>query len=395
MKTERRVILHINTARKYGRGLLTGIGRYARLRGTWQFYRSLPRYVTAVNRREEMMRVHDWRPTGGIVWDSERIGELLSLGIPLVVSPNVVVSKHYRDLFEAFPQIGSNCEAIGKMGAEYFLDRGFRHFGFCGFRRAPWAQRRASAFAQRIAEAGYDTDVFPLRGAPKAKRLQEATDHIVEWIRSLPKPLAVMACNDDRAFNVVDACRRAGCLIPEEVAVLGVDDEEEACEVFTPPLSSICLNATMAGFRAAEVLEAMMTGKTVPQTKWKIPVEPMYVVTRRSTDVMAIEDRVVAEAVNYVEQQVYAPIQVEDVVRKVSLSRRNLELRFRKALGRSVYAHIRKTKVNRITEVLLSTQTSIQEIAKAFGYPDAHNMSRFFKKETGLSLSEYRRKHRF
>lgn len=393
MRVERRVILRINAARKYGRGLLTGIGRYARLHGTWQFYRSLPRYVTITNQREEMRRVHAWRPTGGIIWDSEGVRELLSLGIPLVVSPNVVVSKHYRDLLEAFPQIGSNCEAIGRMGAEYFLDKGFRHFAFCGFGQAHWAQRRGRAFAARIAEAGYEVAFFPLSRTARAKRLQEQTDRMAEWIRELPKPLALMACNDDRAFDVVDACQHAGCLIPQEVAVLGVDDEEEACEVFTPPLSSICLNATMAGFRAAEVLEAMMAGKTVPQTMRKIPVEPMYVVTRRSTDVMAIEDRTVAEAVNLIEQQVYTPIQVEDVVRKVSLSRRNLELRFREALGRSVYAHIRKAKVTRMEEVLLSTQMSIQQVAKAFGYRDAHNMSRFFKKEIGLSPSEYRREH--
>ena len=392
MKTEWHVVLRINAARNYGRGLLSGIGSYVRLRGNWQFYRQPPRYIKTLHSHQEAARIRNWHPDGAILWDSEGIEELLSLEIPLVVSPNLV-SKRLQPRLASFPHITSNCTAIGEMAANYLLDKGFQHFAFCGFGKAPWSLNRQAAFEQRIAHAGHSVSIFQSHEIREPTSWQQEIDQIAEWIGGLPKPLAVMACNDDRGLDILEACRRAGCMIPEDVAVLGVDNEEESCEVFNPPLSSIHLNAVTAGNRAARVLDAMMNGEVVAPDDYRITVEPMYVVTRRSTDVMAIEDRAVAEAVNFILQHVFKPIQVEDVVRKIALSRRNLEQRFQKSLGRSVFEHIRKTKVTRISEMLARTQMSVHEIAQSFGYPDAHNISRLFQKETGVGLLAYRRKY--
>ena len=393
MKEHRHILLRINAARIYGRGLLSGIGRYAALHPDWQFFCQIPPYVKKISRKDELERIRAWHPHGVIVWDSEGLQDLLELEIPVICSRNLIQSKKLKGRIATMPHIETDCQAIGQLAADYFLQRGFHHFAYCGFHGQSWSVNRQQAFVERIEQAGYDVDRFERLTVDGLQAWQEEIQQIGQWIKKLPKPLALMACNDDRAFDVLEACKQAGCYVPEEVAVLGVDNEEQACKVSNPSLSSILLNTVNAGFEAATLLDEMIDGKAVEADRQWIKVRPLYVVTRQSTDTMAIEDPVVAEAVNFLQSNIFQKIQVDDVVRKLVISRRSLELRFHKALGRTIHEELRRLSVNRMIEMLLESSMSIAEVANTFGYADAHNLSRFFKKETGLSPLEYRKKY--
>lgn len=393
MKEDKRVILRINTARVYGRNLLAGIGRYAALHPEWHFFRQTPEYVKRSSRNQELERIRAWRPHGAIQWDSEDIAELLEMDIPLILSPNLIISQKLKEQIQDKPYIATDCEAISVTGAEYLLDKGFHHFAFCGFHGQAWSIKRENAFMKRIAQAGYQTYTFKGIDITGSQIWQNEIRQMAQWIKQLPKPLAIMACNDDRGFDVIEACKQAGCYMPEEVAVLGVDNEEQACKVINPALSSIFLNAQNAGFKAAMLLDRMMDGyKPLPEERW-ISVLPLYVVTRQSTDVLAINDPLVAEAIHFIQSNIYRKIHVDDVIHQMEVSRRNLEQRFQNALGRTIHAEIRRLSVNKMIELLVDSQMSVNEISQALGHEDAHNLSRFFKKETGTSPMAYRKEH--
>jgi len=188
------------------------------------------------------------------------------------------------------------------------------------------------------------------------------------------------------------ACKIADIEVPREVAILGVDNDELVCGLSYPQLSSIALSAERAGYEAAQVLDKLMKGQQITETKKEVSVSPLDVVTRRSTDIMAIEDRQVADAVHFIRKHSREVILVNDVAQAVGLSRRALQQRFRKLLGHSVHEEIKYARVNQMAVMLTDTNLSISRIAKILGYPYPNNISRCFKQRKGISPSAYRRK---
>ena len=201
-----------------------------------------------------------------------------------------------NDLYENLdlPWVGSDHAAIGRMGASHLLERGFRNFAFCGFANELWSMQRFNGFCSAVPQNNVAISLYetPWRG-PNVPRWDQDIEKIVKWLKALPKPVAILACNDVRGLHVLDACSRAGLLVPEEVAVLGVDDEEIMCELCSSPLSSVVLNPEGIGYAAAELLDALMAGKRPRQLR--ILVDPIRVFSRQSTDVMAVSDWAVCE----------------------------------------------------------------------------------------------------
>ena len=292
------------------------------------------------------------------------------------------------------PKIRPDNVGVGHTGAEHFFDKGFRHFGFCGFANTSWAQERRAGFVEAVKLAGYTCDVletdYPGKVAPDWSSAQET--EIIAWLRRLPRPVAVMACNDLRAIQIIHACQHAGIVVPEEVAVLGANNESSRCELCHPPLSSVAINAHRIGYRAAELLSDSMAGRAVP-TKEEL-VEPLHIVTRRSTDVLAIDDPKVALALNFIREHACSGLQVDAVVKHVHVSRSILERRFRRFLGRSPQAEIRHAQIQRAKQLLAETDRSIAEIAEltAFEYPEY--LCVVFKRLVGQTPREYREKSR-
>jgi LacI family transcriptional regulator, galactose operon repressor len=374
------VLLFVETSREFGRGLLYGIAGYSRLHGPWQVYR-WPGALDSL-----LPEWKDLKIDGAIVRDVKAVESLAHSGIP------VIYAQHNRESYAPFPAIITDSESIGCMAAEHFLDRGFQSFAYCGLDDYVWSQRRARYFQQRLEQAGFAANIFQQPLSKTKRAFKNEQNVIASWLQSLPKPVAVMCCNDDRAFQLIEACKLSGLYVPDEVAVLGVDNDILVCDLADPPISSIALNTEAAGHDAAVLLASLMKGGTM--SGQEIPVRPTHIVTRLSTDILAITDPDVAAALQYIRRNPNSLIRVNDVVEATNMSRRVLEMRFKAILRRSVQQEIRRVRVNHIVEFLLSTDMSITDIAMQCGFGGVAHIARYFRKEMGMSLLEYRKRYK-
>lgn len=372
------VLLFVETSREFGRSLLYGIAKYSRLHGHWRVYQrpvaldsSLPDWL-------------DMKIDGAIARDVKVAQTLISSGFP------VIFVQHSRGIYEHFPGILTDAESISNMAAEHFLDRGFRNFAYCGLDEFVWSRDRDRFFRQRLEQEGLSVNIYE-QPKSRAKRLWKNEQYLLaDWLTSLPKPVAMMCCNDDRALQVVEACKLANVYVPDDVAVLGVDNDVLVCDLADPPISSVALGTEAAGYEAADLLDHLMKGGKMAGQK--IPVLPTYIVTRVSTDITAVADPEVASAMRFIRQHTDSAIQVRDVVNATTVSRRALENRFRAALRRSIHQEIRRVRVNYIIQLLVGTNMTIKEIALQSGFDSVWHIARYFRKITGVSLREYRRK---
>ncbi len=380
-----KVMLLLDKSRAYSRGLLRGLAKYSRLHGPWAFYDEPPFYMNAAGGKRTLYQMKDWGVDGIIMRDTEKTQQILSRGLPTIVTD-------LRTEFSGSPIIKTDDVAIGKMAAKHLLGLGFRQFAFCGFDTMFWSRDRCDGFADSIKKAGF-TIQFYKQPKSRAKRLQ-ANELILmaDWLKSLSKPLGLMACNDDRGRQVIEACKIAGMHVPEEVAIVGVDDDELICELSSPRLSSVALNLERSGYEAAELLDELMTGKE-KMTNQRILVRPTRIETRQSTSILAIDDAEVAEAVRYIRQHAKERIQVDDVARVVGVSRRGLERRFRRVLNYSILSEMRRVRLEQVIRMLVETNQSIGQIALALNFPSIEHISRFFRQQMKISPLAYRKKY--
>jgi LacI family transcriptional regulator len=276
-------------------------------------------------------------------------------------------------------------EAIGRLAADHVLERGFRNVAYCGFEGEAWCDARLAGVRQRVEPCA----VFrtPWRGI-REHAWQEERDLIAAWLGGLPRPLAVVTCNDVRGHHVLDACRTLGLAVPEEVAVVGVDNAETFCSLCDPPLSSVVPDAERIGYEAAELLQRLMCGESARPNARSIP--PRGIVVRQSSDSIAISDPDVARAVRFIRENAHHPIGVEDVLHRTGISRSTLERRFRAALGRSPHDEIQRYRLGRVKKLLGETDWSLARIAEEAGYDHAEYMMVQFKRETGLTPTQWR-----
>jgi LacI family transcriptional regulator len=381
-----KVILLIEKSRAFGRGLLHGIVQYSNLHGPWLFY--MEPEIAKKSRKHAYDWIRDLQADGiiGYTWDANLVKAIVSLGFPAIIRG---LEKPTRNAY----CIVTDQVAIARTAVQYFLELGFRRFAYCGFGDMTWSVQRGENFGRIVADSGFKTYLYR---QPKAKRLRSPDKEqviIAKWLVSLPKPIAVMAGNDDRSQDILAACKIADIKVPSEVAILGVDNDELICGLSYPQLSSIALSTQRAGYEAAKVLGKLMEGQKIEKNEQQVSVSPLHVVTRQSTDIMAIEDKQVAEAVNFIRNHSKEIIQVGDVAEAVGLSRRALEQRFGKVLAHSVHEEIKYARVNQMAKMLIGTNLSISQIAWSLGFPYTNNISRYFKQQKGMSPLEYRRKY--
>jgi len=373
------VLLFVETSREFGRGLLHGIARYSRLHGPWRVYR----WPGALD-----SSLPEWKHLkidGAIVRDVRVVEGLAHSGIP------VIFAQHNKESYAPFPGIITESAAIGCMAAEHFLDRGFQHFAYCGMDEFAWSRGRGQHFAQRLAQAGYTVERYEPPAGTAGRAVKNEQNGIAEWLQQLPKPMAVMCCNDDRALQVIEACKQVGYEVPDHVAVLGVDNDVLVCDLADPPISSVSLNTESAGYEAARLLDRLMKGE--PMAGQVIPVRPTHIVARMSTDVLMVSDPDVSAALQFIRRNPNRLIQVNDVVEATNVSRRVLEKRFKAVLRRSVHQEIRRVRVHHIIQLLIGTDLSITEVATHGGFDGVEHIARYFRKETGMSLRDYRKRH--
>jgi LacI family transcriptional regulator len=376
------VVLIVETSSSYGRRILRGITRYLRPRDPWSvFFRE--RDLGAL----PPAWLRNWRGDGIIcrLVNRELAEHLRRAQVPVVNLNDV------HDNSWGLPRIQSDHRMIGQLAAEHLLERGFHHFAFCGFTGHEWSGKRGQAFVGRLRAAGFGCDLYESPwGGPGAPPWEKEQEGMGRRLQALPRPVGVMACNDVRGQQVLDACRRVGLSVPEEVAVIGADNDELLCDLCHPPLSSVVPNPEGVGYEAAALLDRLMAGAAPPAHE--LLIEPLGVTTRQSSDVLAVADPQIAAAMRFIREHACQGLSVADILKRVPLSRTALERQFRKYLGRSPQAEIRAVQIKRVKQLLGETDMRLSGIARAVGFQHPEYLSVVFKRETGETPGQFRRK---
>lgn len=383
MRRRYQVALLVETSNTYARGLLEGVITYVREHESWSIY--LPEQSRGEHPPAWLGR---WTGDGIIARIENRAiaRAVARTNVPVI---DVSAARTLPDI----PWVETDDRAIVELAVEHLLERGFRRLAFCGDPRFNWSNWRCEHFQRLAAEAGCATWVY--QSATLGKRAvswAREHDRLVAWVKSLPRPLGIMACYDIKAQQLLDACRDLTVAVPEEIAVIGVDNDHLVCELCMPPLSSVIPDAHRTGYIAAELLDQRMRGKTVATMTHL--VKPLGICTRRSTDVLAIEDPDVAAALRFIREYACQGIQVADILRDIALSRRVLESRFVKLLGRTPHDEILLVKLDRVKRLLRETDLPIKAIAHRSGFASEDYLSVAFKRSEGLAPSEFRLRHK-
>lgn len=385
VKTRRKVALLVETSRSYGRGLLRGIAHFARTRSHW----SLLHQEMTID-----VTLPDWMkesPIDGVIArvDSRSISPIRELGVPCV-------DVRCSQIFEGIPQVETDDRKVSELAFEHLWERGFRRFAFCGFKNAHYSDARLRSFRELVTEAEYPLTVYEtegLRGAPTTS-LEESgmadIDALSTWLSSLTPPTGLYVCNDVRGQQVLNVCRGLDLDIPDDVGVIGVDNDDAISPLSDPPLSSVRPDAERVGYRAAEILETMMSGSPAPDDIEF--VSPETVVQRLSTQVIAVEDREVARVCRFIREHACDGIDVNDVAEFTSLSRRQLERRFRSELNRTPHEEITAVQIDRVKQLLRESDMTLEQLAPLVGYSHKERLGAVFRRECGETPGAYRRR---
>ena len=377
------VALLLETSTEYGRGLLRGILRYSRLNGPWSLY------VAPGHLEQELPKRKSWSGTGIIarIHSLEMAKLIRATRLPFVASSleeSCLPGRGHK-----FGEIRTNSLAIAQMAAVHLVERSLRHFAFCGFVGCAWSLQREEAFSRYLAEQGFGCQTHRIKLANWMQRPNWIANWegeqpiLVGWLKSLPKPTGLMACNDSCGREVLQACAAAGLRVPDDVAVVGVDNDELMCELSSPPLSSVALDLEKAGYEAARLLDSLMSNRL--NGEHLVQVEPLYIATRQSSDVIAQDDPCIATALRFIKDHAGQPINVSNVVEEVGVSRRTLERRFVQAVGRSVLAELTGCRLERAKRLLLETDLPSQRVAAAAGFGCLKTFNRLFRSSLGVS----------
>ncbi len=382
-RNRKNVALLIESSRSYGRGLLRGVAQFSRTQGNWSLL-------------HEEMTIDADLPTwledaevDGIIarLDDHIIDPLRRLNVPIV---DVRCRRDYSDI----PQVETDDRHVSQLVFEHLWQRGFRRFAFCGYRGAHYSENRLGGFREMVSAENcplsvYETDGDPGHALTSIERLGVLdVEPLFEWLSNLTPPTGLFVCNDIRGQQVLNACRKLGISVPDDLGVIGVDDDDAICPLSDPPLSSVRPDADRIGYRAAEKLSEMMHGRTTRSEIEYIP--PTGIAQRLSTQVIAVEDREVARACQFIRENACNGIDVSDVAKQASMSRRQLERRFRTALDRTPREEITNIQVSRVKQLLTETDMSLEQLAPLAGYDYKESLSSIFKRETGETPGHYR-----
>jgi LacI family transcriptional regulator len=379
-----KVALLVETSRGFGRELLHGIARYARIHGPWSFH------ITPGDYDQVVPKMKQWGGTGIIARiPNDRVAKaIIEAGVPTIALGLTDEQQQPDSPLSGLSELSSDAAQVAKLAAEHLLERQFRHFAYVGLEDRAWSKRREQGFRRRLHEAGFEPHIYRQPAKVRDRVWEKEQEILADWIRSLPTPLGLFACNDDRGRQVLETCPLLGLHVPEDIAVLGVDNDEVFCELSDPPLSSVALNAETAGYRAAELLDGMMKGRI--RRPRRIIVEAIGVVTRRSTEVIAVKDSDVATALQFIRREHGCGISVDRVAEEVAMSRRSLEKRFRDTIGRTILEEIQLVRLERAKRLLLETTYPISKVAEISGFGSTGYFIQFFQKRVGKTPRKYR-----
>ncbi|MBE7499562.1 MAG: DNA-binding transcriptional regulator [Verrucomicrobiales bacterium] len=332
-----------------------------------------------------------WRGDGilSFIGDRDDLAEfILSSGLPAVE-----ISMVRNEI--SLPRVEGDSEQIGCLAAEHFLERGFRHFAWAPFMDDVVNAERYRGFANRLARANYTCHLLPpadtRHGDSATRNWAVRRKSLTRELKRLPKPLAVFGYNDCVAADIIDACDDAHLLVPEAVAVMGVDNDSILCECVRVPLSSVCHDLEGMAYQAAAVLDRLMAGRKPPKEIIRVP--PTGLITRRSTDIVAVDNLQVARALRYIhDHYTNHLLGVEAVVAATNLSRRPLEKAFRQEMKRTLNEEIVRVRMEKVKDLLATTSMKVVEVAAATGFARPSHLFRTFRRQLGLSPKTFRKR---
>jgi LacI family transcriptional regulator len=375
------VALLVETSLASGRDILLGIARYVREHQPWMLYHkprsleeSLPTWLSG------------WKGHGILARVQTRAmaDALLATGLPVVDVLGVIDGT-------AFPVVRVDDAEVGRLAAQHLLERGFREFAYLGMAEENWSSFRQEAFGAEVAEAGFQVQYrIEPRHESEGQSWEKHQEELAEWVSKLPVPVGVMLCSDQLGTRFLDACRRAGRSVPYEVAVIGVDNDEPLCEVSNPPLSSVWPGHAQLGYDAAALLDRLMVRATLPAERRFVP--PLKIVTRLSSDTIAVEDPAVARALRVIRERACHRIRLDDIAEVVGVSRSVLQRRFQSVLGRTINQELIHQRLKVAQSLLLETKLSLPEIAERAGFQHQEYMGAIFKAHLKRTPASFRLK---
>ena len=382
MARVRRVALVLETMSTYNRDILRGIYAYVLATRSWAI-----RMVNPV--LESVSTLGHWNPDGLIahLGTHSLAKALRRLGKPMVDVAGALPAP-------GVPQVRPDDTEAGRLAARHLLDRGSRNLAFFSKVTTDYSLARKQGFVAQAGERDLPVTVLdPQTASGRLKWDGPGYDTAVNrWLGKLPKPISIFACDDGMAFELAEFCRLAGLRVPEQVSLIGVDNDELMCNLGSPPLTSVRQPVEKIGYEAAKLLHRLMRGARPPARPILLP--PVGVVARQSTNVMSTADEALAQALGFIRQNAHRPLSVSDVLAAVPLSRRSLEQRFRRALGRTPLEVILSARIERAQQVLAETDLKLSEVAAAAGFANASRLCNVFRRVTGLTPSQCRRQSR-
>ena len=381
----KRILMLIDYSSEYSRRILQGLIRYSSEYGPWIFYR-LPTYYKTFYGNEGIIRcAKEWKADAIVArWDHEDTLMLENLQIPVIL-------QNYKERSPGFSNLTGDYFATGVMAAQFFLKRRYRNFAFYGNKGVIWSRERAEGFRKEV--ENYGGNFFYFEGENLGDD-EWSSSHIKleEWLRSLPKPVGLFACDDKFALQVSTMCKINNIRIPEEISLMGVDNDELICNLSDPPISSIVLDVEKGGYEAGQLIDQLISKER--SEPFDIKVRPVRFKLRQSTEHYNISNEYISKIVGYIEENFTRDLTIGALTRLVPLSRRSLEIKFKEEMDVSIYQFILHRRIEHLADLLLTTDHPLFDLAVQSGINDYKNISRIFKKFKIFPPHEFRRKFR-
>lgn len=385
------VALLLPTSVKTCRELLRGILQFVHLHGPWAVH-----IIEGRAGEQKLRSPAAWGCTGIILTAAgcRRKGWMLD-NVPTVIVDPTDEMLNPSHPFNRLSYVTCDNRPIGRYAADFFLSRKFSNYAFVGeVNGASWSMDRLATYSERLARDGFSCSVYPPLSAAARKDFGVEQAALCDWLKALPKPVAIFVANDVRARQVLDSCLKAGVAVPQEAAVLGVDNDEMLCETTNPQMSSIQMNTEQIGFETARVLDSMMRSRQRPAKRVVLMYGFSNLVTRHSTETVQIGDAIIARALEFIRINAGIGVTVNDLVHHLHVSRRSLETRFKGTLGRTVYAEIMRVRLERVQTLLRETSMTVEAISDTCGFASASHLGAVFRNHFDMTLSSYRRRMR-
>ena len=375
-----KVILLIDCADEHDRKLLRGMMRYSKEHGPWLFYRLLPDYRYASGSEEQALRyAKEWKADAIIGrWNDDKLHLLDGIDIPVILQNN-------RRRSDVFSNISGDYDATGRLAAQFFMKKLYTEYAFYGIKDLVWSEERCQGFQSEVlrCKGNFHSYVDQVGG--------DNRETVARWLESLPKPVAVFCCDDSRALFLTETCKITGIRVPEDVAILGVDDDDLLCNISDPTLSSIEMDVENGGYMTCKLLhERLKSGSMKP---FNVNITPLRIQERSSTSAINISDPHVLKLIKEIEENYARDLTMEELLQTISLSRRSIEMRFKKATGVTIYQYLLRVRVDHLAYLLATTDRPYSDVVYDVGFRDITNVSRTFRKFKGCSPQEWRRKN--